>query len=1454
MLSCGGTKSPSFGHGFTTYIVGGAGTDETFNGVINNYLYGNSADGDGTTTIVKEGEGLWRLNGNNTYIGTTTVTRGKLIINGNNAGAGKVTVDEDATLAGKGSITGEVDVTGMLEPGDGSIGTLTLKDKLTLQATSTTSIDIDKTGNAWDKISVTSNITYGGTLKINFTGTPASGDVFKIFSTPAAISGTITQFEPATPGPGLLWVFKQATGELAIQTPNFVEAPSNLNLNAPVAKAGSPSTVNFSWTDNSDNEDYFILERSTDNVNFVDVGHSAANTTTYTDGGLQSGVKYYYRIKAHSPLNESIYSPVASVTTPAEGTLPTVTANLSPSNNASNLFLDNNTISLSWSGNYADVYEVYLGTSSNSLTKVADVPAGTSTYAPPSLDPNTKYYWRIDGKNDNGTTTGTIWNFQTANIPVTVAGDYRSAESGNWGTSSVATDIWEVYDGTNWNATTTLPSSSTPTVSIRTGHTVRLNATTTANNLVIESGATLISGASDGASGTVTQRNIRVISSINNFGTVGSSSTATNRLNFEGYRKSGTVYITGTSTYYLNTFTVNSIAQNTEVEIDANLNLASYMRANYSTATTLPWTSDPQNDDNISITLNEGKTVTMSSSGYLQAGSSPTTNTIAEFGNYTFNINGTLDMRSTGTSCIVGHATRASVTTINVNGTWLMGNAIRFIPSGSAAPVGSVALNIGANGVVDAGARTINSSNTATNIVVTNTSFNQTVFFNISGGGLLKSRVSTSEVLFPVGSGNTYSPVKLTNTGTANIIGVGVKTGLDYPIGDPSKVINKQYSVIPSTAAGVNLAISLGWLTANQGANFNPSGASVQGRYNSNSWSESAATITGAGTITSPYYAKVSGYTDFGTFAVGQAGSVNDVEAPTAQCKPVEVTLGLDGTVAITAEQVNNGSSDKSGVVNLSVSPSNFTAAQVGANTVTLTVTDASGNKAECSSIVTVKKRPVTLVYTGAGSAQYSDQQSLTATLTDQATGTVLSGKTIRFDIGAQTKSGTTDATGVASVDLVINQDPAAAYSVKSEFAGDELFLPASEEDPFDILQEDARAYYTGTLFASTGAGSTTTVTLSATIRDITAETGDASTDAFEGNIQNATVTFIDRTTNTVIATVPVGLVNLGDKKVGTATYNWSVDIGNNNAKDYTIGIQVSNYYQRNVSEENTIITVSKSLDDFITGGGYLKLVRPSGQKAGDVDSRNNFGFSVKFNKSKTNLQGNINTIVRRTESDGVHVYQVKGNVLTSLSTTSATGTTQGKATFNGKASIQDITNPMSPVSVDGNATIQVEMTDRGELGTGDAIGITIWNKAGGVWFASNWDGIRTQEQVLAGGNIKINNGIVQTVALSSISATTANMQAMAVAEDNNQGDLLEVSVSPNPTTSFTKLTIQGRPAEGNVRLSVMDLSGRLIELKEIVPSRATIQLGEAYRPGIYLIEVRQGRERKVVKLIKLAE
>ena len=46
--------------------------------------------------------------------------------------------------------------------------------------------------------------------------------------------------------------------------------------------------------------------------------------------------------------------------------------------------------------------------------------AGT-TYNPGTLTANATYYWRIDEKNANGTTTGTVWSFTTTTQPLAVS-------------------------------------------------------------------------------------------------------------------------------------------------------------------------------------------------------------------------------------------------------------------------------------------------------------------------------------------------------------------------------------------------------------------------------------------------------------------------------------------------------------------------------------------------------------------------------------------------------------------------------------------------------------------------------------------------------------------------------------------------------------------------------------------------------------------------------------------------------------------------------------------------------------------------------------------------------------------------------------------------------------------------------------------------------------------------
>lgn len=288
------------------------------------------------------------------------------------------------------------------------------------------------------------------------------------------------------------------------------------------------------------------------------------------------------------------------------------------------------------------------------------------------------------------------------------------------------------------------------------------------------------------------------------------------------------------------------------------------------------------------------------------------------------------------------------------------------------------------------------------------------------------------------------------------------------------------------------------------------------------------------------------------------------------------------------------------------------------------------------------------------------------------------------------------------------------------------------------VTAEDARAYYTGLLYTTTSSAtsSAATVTLSATVKDITAETTDSAYDQYAGDIRNATITFVQwngAVSTPISPALPIGLVSSGDAKVGTATFNWNVNI-NGDEQEFTIGVVVNGYYTRNNSTECTVVTVAKPIPGSINGGGYLVEQKSSGLVPGGVGTKNNFGFNVK--NASNSPKGTINTIIR----NNGRVYQIKGNAMTSLTTKVSTNpaTTPSTATFNGKANIQDITNPLAPLSVDGNATLQVVMSDRGEPGGADSIAITVWNKSGGLWFSSSWNGTQTIEQSLGGGNLQV--------------------------------------------------------------------------------------------------------------------
>ncbi len=83
--------------------------------------------------------------------------------------------------------------------------------------------------------------------------------------------------------------------------------------------------------------------------------------------------------------------------------------------------------------------------------------------------------------------------------------------------------------------------------------------------------------------------------------------------------------------------------------------------------------------------------------------------------------------------------------------------------------------------------------------------------------------------------------------------------------------------------------------------------------------------------------------------------TVVDTEPPTVNCvAPFTIQLDETGNATITTAQIDNGNTDNCTISNAVIDVTNFNCNAIGENTVTLTVTDTSGNEASCSTIVTV--------------------------------------------------------------------------------------------------------------------------------------------------------------------------------------------------------------------------------------------------------------------------------------------------------------------------------------------------------------------------------------------------------------------------------------------------------------------------------------------------------------------
>ncbi|NEM99038.1 glycine-rich protein, partial [Pontibacter burrus] len=308
----------------------------------------------------------------------------------------------------------------------------------------------------------------------------------------------------------------------------------------------------------------------------------------------------------------------------------------------------------------------------------------------------------------------------------------------------------------------------------------------------------------------------------------------------------------------------------------------------------------------------------------------------------------------------------------------------------------------------------------------------------------------------------------------------------------------------------------------------NPEGGEMVGRSGHGiaviSWKNETVTITQTAGLPSGSLFPVGKTTNTFT-ATDAAGNiatisfdvtVTDTQKPTVVTKNITVNLYANGNATIKAEDVDNGSTDNCSIAadGYSLSQTEFTCADLGTKTVTLTVTDVNGNSETATAVVTIVdpiKPTITapaavVVNTDAGKSTASGVVLGTPTIADNCSDvSVTNDAPATFSLGKTTVTWTvTDASGhkATATQVVTVQDKEAPVptiatlpTITGQCGATVTAVPSAEDNvsgtvagkTTDLLSYTAQGTYTITWTYTDAAGNSSSQTQQVVVKDDTA-------------------------------------------------------------------------------------------------------------------------------------------------------------------------------------------------------------------------------------------------------------------------------------------------------------------------------------------------------------------------------
>jgi hypothetical protein len=202
---------------------------------------------------------------------------------------------------------------------------------------------------------------------------------------------------------------------------NFAPAPSPGAPGSLSATAVSSSQINLSWTDTSDDETNYRIERRIGPDSYSTIATLAADSTSYSDTGLASGTTYEYRVTAFNAEAETSAS--ASATTDA--------APPAAPSDATATAISTSEIDISWSDNSLneDGFLIERRIAGGSYTNLVSLGADSTSYGDTGLNDGTLYEYRITAFNGSGSSGGVTADDATTLAPPSGAGATTLSDS-----------------------------------------------------------------------------------------------------------------------------------------------------------------------------------------------------------------------------------------------------------------------------------------------------------------------------------------------------------------------------------------------------------------------------------------------------------------------------------------------------------------------------------------------------------------------------------------------------------------------------------------------------------------------------------------------------------------------------------------------------------------------------------------------------------------------------------------------------------------------------------------------------------------------------------------------------------------------------------------------------------------------------------------------------------------